>query len=101
VALTKDERVIAIGKKGYPTNKGFAALLKTGGQMIKHSAPIEEVYLNYCLMPFGDGFLACTEQTGSNDNFIYYFDGDLNLVNSDWAQGKEGSYRGGLVLGGN
>ena len=101
IALSADGRVIAIGKVGYPNNKGFAALLKTGGQMIKHSEPIEDAYLNYCLIPFGDGFLACTETTGSNENHIYRFDADLNVADTDWAQGKEGSYRGGLLLGGN
>lgn len=89
------------GEVGYPASKGYLAILKAGGQMIKKSAPIAEFYPSYGLVAFGDGFLTVGEVGGTNDTPIALFDKDLNLVNTAWNGEKTGSYRGLLVLGGN
>ncbi len=101
MALTPDNRVVVGGEVGYPANKGYLALLKVGGQMIKKSAPIAEFLPSYALVAFGDGFLTVGEVGGTNDTPIALFDKDLNLVNAAWNGEKTGSYRGLLVLGGN
>jgi|GEM_PF-3312864 len=102
MALNADgTRVAVAGEVGYPTNKGYLALLKLGGQMVKKSQPIAEFYPSYGLVAFGEGFLTVGEVAATNDTPLALFDKDLNLVNAAWHGDKTGSYRGLLVLGGN
>jgi hypothetical protein len=101
MALAPDNHVVVAGQVGYAANKGYLALLKTGGQMVKKSAPIGEFYPNYGLVAFGEGFLTVGEVAATNDTPLALFDKDLNVVNAAWNGAKTGSYRGLLVLGGN
>lgn len=93
---TPDGQVAVSGKVGLAVNKAFVAILKPAGQMVRYSDPLPDFKKSYGILAFGDGFLVTTDA-----DTVVHLDKDLKVVTTDWTQGKAGTYRGLMVLGGN
>ncbi|MGM0578926.1 MAG: hypothetical protein ACQEXJ_24600 [Myxococcota bacterium] len=91
-----DGDYVVAGRMGTGSSaKGFLARLKSGGQMLDHSDPLE-LWPRYGLTAFGDEFLVSTD-----DDRVVMLDAGLEVVDDDWTGDKDVSWTAIMIAGGN